>query len=109
MLKIGNKSFKETELDIKLVPVERVNTSRTGLNYYTHFGDYREINVKLDILSEEEKDYLESLKRNGTKFEVELDNKEKFNAIMKGSLNFKKISIINGNIYSTTLTLIEVV
>ena len=101
-------NLKPSEMRIETVLKQNLNEAVDGSMYGYYFGERKEIQVKLDFISAEQKKEIEDLATK--KFKVVLDTGEKYNMRIANNISWEKYKLLDSSyIYSTTLYLIEVV
>jgi len=105
---LGTLQVKPSKLQPTTVIKQNKNEAVDGSVYGYYFGQRKEFNLTIDFLSEEDKRALEGLI--GQKFEMVLDNGEKYNVRIDGQINWTQYRLANGEyMYTAQLRLIEVV
>jgi len=106
MLKINNRIFYETNFKEKDIIIDKKHTTLNGLQKIYSVGTHKEFAFSLELITEEEKKYLEDLI--GQTFYLEVSGK-KYQVMYITGLNFTKIRFNDENIYTVPLSLAEVI
>jgi len=103
---LGTLVVEPVEVKEIVVRHENLNTAVDGSVHGYFFGSHKEWEIKLQLLTDEQKQYIESLR--GSKFLFGIDDYKCY-ARFAGNIEWEKVYIKGEWLYSTTLRVVEVV